>query len=238
MVGSTRNNRIGKICVDEVNKCSYCDRTFKKISTLMVHSCEEGRRNKQKNEQHVQIGLSAFVKFFKKSLNQIKTYDDFVKSQYYLAFVRFGHYVKDIHCANPRAYTDWLINNNIALDKWTTDKNYDLFLRNWIFIENHMDAADRSFNSIIEWADSHKKDVSDYFTQATNAYIVNDISYAKVSPWIVYCSNSGADWLAKTNPEELKIMWAMLDPDRWQSKLIKDVSSKKEITELCREVGL
>ena len=76
-------------------KCDYCGKEFTRERTLQVHMCEPKRRHLQKNEKWVQNGFIVFQRFYEihQKNSKPKTYDDFCKSAYYNAFVKFGRYV-------------------------------------------------------------------------------------------------------------------------------------------------
>ena len=40
-------------------KCKYCEKTYRKESTLFAHLCEQKRRWQQEKETGVQLGLKA-----------------------------------------------------------------------------------------------------------------------------------------------------------------------------------
>ena len=65
----------------------------------MAHMCEPKRRWLQKDEKRVQVGFYAFQRFYKLSAGakKEKTYDEFCKSPYYNAFVKFGRYIMPIN---------------------------------------------------------------------------------------------------------------------------------------------
>ena len=75
--------------------CEYCNTGYVREKTLMVHVCEQKRRALQKGEKRVQLGYIAFNQFYKLSAGakKDKTYEEFCKSQYYNAFVKFGSFV-------------------------------------------------------------------------------------------------------------------------------------------------
>ena len=76
-------------------KCEYCNTSYSKESTLLVHVCEKKRRALQRDEKRVQTGFYAFNQFYKLGTGAMKdkTYEDFCKSPYYNAFVKFGSFV-------------------------------------------------------------------------------------------------------------------------------------------------
>ena len=74
--------------------CSFCNREFARESTELKHICEQKRRWIDKDKHGNRIGFQSWVEFYKKNTTskKPKTYVDFTKSAYYLAFVKFGHY--------------------------------------------------------------------------------------------------------------------------------------------------
>ena len=79
-------------------KCEYCGASFTREKTLAVHMCEQKRRHLQKSEKRVQLGFYAFNQFYRLSANskKDKTYEDFCKSPYYNAFVKFGSFINNV----------------------------------------------------------------------------------------------------------------------------------------------
>ena len=50
--------------IAERYKCKYCEREFRKESTLAVHLCEQKRRYQEEKEVGVQIGLQSYLRFY------------------------------------------------------------------------------------------------------------------------------------------------------------------------------
>jgi hypothetical protein len=82
-----------------LNKCPFCGKTFTRERTLQVHMCEPKRRHLQKNEKWVQNAFLVFQRFYQIHQNSTKekTYDDFCKSAYYNAFVKFGRFMMHVN---------------------------------------------------------------------------------------------------------------------------------------------
>ena len=60
-----------------VHQCGYCCKQFKKESSLVVHVCEPKRRYQQRNDVGVQIGLQAYIQFYRQAQGQTsKTFDE------------------------------------------------------------------------------------------------------------------------------------------------------------------
>lgn len=223
-----------------MNVCKYCQKSFKKEQTLAIHLCEPRRRFNQKNEKHVVIGFSAYLKFYEitQGNSKIKTYEDFSKSPYYSACVRFGKYVLDINCVNIPAYTEFLIKNNCAIDKWCSDKVYEKFLQDWTYSEDHFDAAQRSLITMAAWAEEQHSEFNHYFNYATNARIIHDIACGQISAWVIYNSDSGQLWLEKLNSEELSLVWPWINTDRWMNTFMKYPDRQVDIANLMSTTGV
>jgi len=220
--------------------CVFCGRAFSKESTISKHLCEQGRRFKQKSEKHVMIGFQAYIKFYEISQPgpKQKTYEEFAKSPYYLALVRFGQYTLDVKCFNALAYATWLITNSCPIDKWNSDKIYTAFLQEWITVEDHYDAASRTLGAMADWADEKESVFNHYFHYATSSRIINDISNGRISPWVIYNSKSGPEWLETLTPEELSIIWTWINSDKWKNIFLKHPDRQVAIVDLLQKAGV
>ena len=109
--------------VENPNKCPYCGKEFSRERTLQVHMCEPKRRHLQRNEKWVQNAFIVFQRFFQihQHGGKEKTYDDFCKSPYYNAFVKFGRFMMHINPLYPDKYIDYVILSKIKLDHWARD---------------------------------------------------------------------------------------------------------------------
>ena len=96
---------------NQTYKCRYCEKEFRKESSLAVHLCEAKRRWQQEREVGVQLGLKAYLRFYEitQGSAKLKSYVDFVKSPYYQAFVKWGRHMVAIRGVNPAAFLEWLL---------------------------------------------------------------------------------------------------------------------------------
>jgi hypothetical protein len=203
-------------------QCQYCGKDFVKESTLASHACERKRRFQQQREIGVQWGFNAYLIFYETTqTGKSKTYENFVDSSYYTAFVRFGRYSHSLHCPNFANYTRWLLKNNRKLDKWTSDKNYSEWLIDYIKRENIQDALERSVQTMADYVNEHpdmRNGVADYFRLANENRICYHISSGRVSPWSVYNCESGQDFLARLNEDQVIAINDIIDPAFWSSR--------------------
>ena len=90
--------------------CQYCNHSFTKEKTLVVHVCEQKRRALAKNEKHVLIGYETYNQFYKLNQNSKgnKSYEDFARSPYYNAFVKFGSFVSNVNPLYPDKFINYI----------------------------------------------------------------------------------------------------------------------------------
>ena len=125
--------------------CRYCNKPFRKESTLTAHLCEQKRRAQQEKETGVQLGYKAYLRFYEISQGsaRFKSYEDFSTSPYYSAFTKYGRYLVSIRAVNTASFTDWLLKNNKKLDYWCKDSLYSEWLADYIRKEAPQDALEQ-----------------------------------------------------------------------------------------------
>lgn len=223
--------------------CKYCNKSYLKESTLIAHMCEPKRRWQQQNETGVQLGFKSYLRFYEitQGSAKLKTYEDFSASSFYLAFVKYGRHLIAIKAVNTGSFTEWLIKNNKKLDHWCKDALYLEWLHQYLKKESVQDALERALNEMQTYADSDsilQNNFTNYFRLGSGNRIVHHISNGRISPWIVYNSDSGVKWLSDLNEEQLGIIMAWIDPEFWQKKF-KDYAADAEwVKDILQKAGL
>lgn len=219
--------------------CKYCEKSFKKESTLAVHLCEPKRRYQQQNEKGVQIGLNAYLRFYETTQGsaKFKTYDDFAKSPYYNAFVKFGRQCVMINAINVERYIDWLLKNNKKLDHWAKDSMYDEYLQQYLRTEALTDALQRAINYSISWGEEKGCEPHDLLRYGNSNTVTYAISTGRISPWIIYNCESGQQFLNNMNTEQIQIVWPWIDSDFWQKKFRDYPADQAYAEEILRQAG-
>lgn len=209
-----------KVKITAVEKpyvCQYCGSAYVKESTLAVHMCEQKRRHLAKNEKHVQLGYQAYVRFFQLSqkAKHIKTYEEFAKSSYYNAFVKFGSFLSNVNPLYLDRYIDYVVTSGIKLDHWCREELYYTYVIDLIKKEPAEVAVERTIKTMVEWAEKNDSQWNHYFKYVNLNRAVYDIKDGKVSPWLVMNSDTGRTMLSKLNDEQLGIVFTILDPEYW-----------------------
>lgn len=219
--------------------CQYCHKEFKSERTLMVHACEQKRRWMAKDEKAVMLGLHTYIKFYQINQSQTKTrtFEDFAASPYYTAFVKFGNYVINTKCIKVERFIDWVVTSKIKLDKWATDATYTQFLETALKTENVNDAMTRAIEYSLEWGAEKNMRPEDVMRYGTENRLCHAIVTGKLSPWVIYQSHSGQEFLSKLSSEQMQMIWSVIDPDFWQPTFESKIADVKYAEEMLSAAG-
>lgn len=228
-------------------KCKYCGKEFRRESSLAAHLCEKKRRWQQQNEQGVQIGFKSYLQFYETTQGsaRLKTYQDFMDSPFYLAFVRYGRYLVDIRAVNVNNFTAWLLKNNKKLDHWCKDSLYTEWLQEYLKKENPRDALERAIKEMQDYAEKLRLegtgtlgDYSDYFRRGNTNRICHHITTGRISAWVVYCCDSGLGFLDNLSPEQVGLVMPYIDPDYWHRRLQEYLADAEWARMILAQAGL
>lgn len=201
--------------------------------------CEAKRRLEMRNDPAVTLGYMGFQKFY--SMNGVrkeKTYEEFAKSPYFKAFHRWAMYCRHTKVVDSMTYLDWLLKEQVKIDKWNTDRVYDTYLKNFLYIESADSALERSWLTFNEWADNMTSIPSHYLMHASTSRIVSDITRGRLTPWILYVSSQGQNILSKMNQEQLALIIDYINPDRWLKKIDKNPVELETVKHWLAEKGI
>jgi hypothetical protein len=225
---------------DQPFNCVHCGKAFMKEKTLYAHMCENKRRAMQKDEKRVQAGYMAFNKFFRvrQGGKKDKTYEDFCKSPYYNAFVKFGSFINNVLPLYPEKFMDFVIKSDVKIDHWCRDELYDLYLFEMIKTEPVESAVQRSLQTMMEWGDTSGAQFNHYFNYVNLNKAVHDIRNGKISPWVLLNSKSGKDMLNKFNDDQLDLIAPAFDLPYWLKKFKSVPADILLVKEICTEAGI
>ena len=235
----TLKNTKGNSVTKTEFSCEFCNRSFQRETTMIKHLCENKRRWQDKDQPGNRIGFQSWVNFYTKNTGakKKKTYTDFTKSAYYIAFVKFGHYCVDIKCINVTRYADWLLKNKISIDSWCSDKNYTNFLIEYLRTEDAMDAIARSIETTIELSKDAGIETKDCLRYANRNRLSYAITTGKISPWMLYQSESGVDFLSNLDESQQKMIIDYINPEQWAIRFKRYPEIVSQVKELLNAAG-
>ena len=222
------------------NKCPYCGKSFARERTLQVHLCEPKRRHLQKNEKWVQNAFMVFQRFYEihQKNSQQKTYEQFCKSAYYNAFVKFGRFIMHINPLYPENYIDYVILSKVKLDHWSRDDLYETYLIDTIKVEPVEAAMRRSIATMMDWAEEQNAQWSDYFRLVNTNRAVQHIQQGKISPWLLLGCSAGKKMLKSFSDEQLQMTQRFINPEFWLSKFKSYPADHLFVQETAKEAKI
>jgi len=228
------------VVIDKPYQCQYCGSRYMQEKTLIVHMCEQKRRHMAKQEKHVVIGFQTYNRFYQLTQNakQQKTYDEFAKSPYYNAFVKFGSYVSNVNPLYPDHYIDWIVKSGVRLDHWCRDSLYEQYVLELIHSENVETALHRSVTHMQKWADDNGSLWNHYFNYVSTSRATFDIKDGKVSPWLLLNATTGKKLLHSFNDDQLASISNIIDPQVWVKKFKKQTADLDLVRQVVKEANL
>ena len=226
--------------VEGVFTCQFCNHKFSKEKTLMVHVCEKKRRHLAKSEKHVVVGFDAFNRFFKLSQNLKgdKTYEEFSKSPYYNAFVKFGSFVSNVNPLYPDKFIDYIVRSGVRLDHWCRDELYDKYVVDLIKTEPVEVALERSIKTMIAWGEDNNAVWNHYFLYASPSRIMFAVKDGKISPWLILNSNNGKNALKEFDDTQLQAIGNVMDLSFWLNKFKRQSSDVALVKQVVKESNI
>lgn len=220
--------------------CVHCGKKFMQEQTLISHMCERKRRILQKDEKRVQAGFLAFNRFWQLTQNakKTKTYEEFANSSYYNAFVKFGSYINNIKPVHPDKFIDYVIKNGVKLDHWCKDSVYEKYLFEILKTEPVESAAQRSLQTMMEWAEENQSNFSHYFLYVNSNRAVHDILSGKISCWMILNSTAGQKMIKNMSDEQLNMIAPAFDLPFWLKKFKESPADVALVKEICKEAGI
>jgi hypothetical protein len=220
--------------------CQYCGHKFTKEKTLAVHVCEQKRRALAKTDRHVVLGFDTYNRFYRTTQNakHDKTYEEFAKSPYYNAFIKFGSFVSNVNPLYPDRFIDYVVRSGVKLDHWCREDLYDKYVIDLIKKEQSEVALERSIKCMMEWADKNDSAWNHYFRYASLSRATYDIKDGKISPWLVLNCGSGKEMLKKFNDEQLNAIGSVMDVQFWLAKFKRLPADVELVREVVKEYSL
>lgn len=220
--------------------CDHCGGKFTKEKTLIVHMCEQKRRFLAKDDKSTVLGFTTYNRFYRltQKAKTDKTYEEFCRSPYYNAFVKFGSFISNVNPLYPDQYIDFVVKSGVKLDHWCREELYEKYAIHLIRTEPVEIALERSIDTMTLWAKENNAQWNHYFRYVSTSRAMFNIKDGKISPWLILNSTTGKDLLNKLNDEQLEAIGAMIDPVFWRKKFRDRHFDMELVNQIVRESGL
>lgn len=225
------------------HQCQFCGVLFARERTLFSHSCERKRRHFQRDDRWVKLAFSIFERSYRllrlgQSRRTALGYDDFADSQFYSAFVRFARYLAEQEVANVEQFVDWLIKEDVKLDDWCRPEVYERYLKHVVETEHVAIAVERNVLFMERWADETGRPYTDFFRVISPGEALLWLKSARISPWLLFLSESGGDLIARMTPEQQALLDRTVDVAKWKRKFLGRPDDREWVKDICGQFGL
>ena len=103
--------------------------------------------------------------------------------------------------------------------------------------EDAFDAISRSVETCIEMGEPENLQPQDVLRFGNVNRICHNIINGKISPWILYCSDSGVQFLETLNQDQVTMISDYINPELWALKFHRDPDVARKIRDTLREAG-
>jgi len=142
-----------------------------------------------------------------------------------------------VDCINISRFCDWLLKGNHKIDYWCTDANYTQFLIEFLKTEDAYDAVKRSIQYCMDLAPEYNLQYHDLLRFGNVYKICHAVTTGKISPWMLYQSSSGVEFLSKLDPTQEKIVLDYINPEHWAIKFLREADTVVDIKKLLKDAG-
>jgi hypothetical protein len=129
------------------------------------------------------------------------------------------------------------LKNQIKIDTWCSDGTYTRYLIEYLRHEDAMDAVARSVETTINLAETENIRSVDYLRYGNVNKICYQITLGKISPWLLYQSDSGMQFLDNLGPDHVKMIIDYINPEQWALKFKRNPDDARQVKEILTSGG-
>lgn len=219
-------------------KCEFCHREFTTERRLIVHLCEPKRRYQQRDDRAVTLGFMAYEQFYRKSMGRQPSYDSFIASNLYGAFVRFGKHLIDLGAVNSVGFIDFLLRIEVPLDRWTDLPLYNTYVRELTKNEAVLDALERNVKLMQQWSSQTGEPWHEFFRKVEPPLAALWIANGRISPWILFTASTAHELMERMTLEQSNMVERTIDPEFWKLKIQRHQHEVDTIRSMLAEYGI
>lgn len=226
--------------MSETFKCELCNKEYKRKASFLKHKCKFKERIDNKNTAAFRFAYLAFLTFntYMFPRSKPKSEIEFIKSSYYDNFIKYGEFMTIVKINSLEKYTRFLLDNNVPITAWCDDVVYNTYITNIIRKEKPVEAVERTILVMERWAKDNEQPITEYFSGEKPSTILTNIHRGKLSPWVLYNTKSGKNFLRRLNSIHMDKLYEIIDPEFWKTEFTKHEKETFAIKSVLKTVGL
>lgn len=220
--------------------CKFCNKKFHREETLVTHLCVKKQRYNDRDNVGARLGFRAYQTFYKleSQAKAPKTLDDFIGSNLYTDFVKFGNHLANLKPMYIEKFVEYVIKNRVKLKDWSKDIVYYTYIEEFVKTEPATSAVDRTIEEILEWCEKNNSPFKDFFSNISPNEAAFLIKIGRISPWVLYLASSGEKLMNSFNQDHAKMISDIIDPGFWMKKFKKQEDDVDFLRGVLDEAGL
>lgn len=119
-------------------KCQHCHKEFQKYIGLSEHSgtCVIGFRKKEEFSDVANLAHKLWGISFRGTKRKNYDYETFINHRDYKFFRNLSEFCLRVNAIDAEQYMGWCIKNKIKLKTWTTEPNYEKYIKYYLTHED------------------------------------------------------------------------------------------------------
>ena len=130
-----------------------------------------------------------------------------------------------------------LLLHHKKLDRWCSDQMYTEYLLDYLRVEHVDDAMARSIEWSIAWGEEHEAQPHDCLRYGNTNVICYAITTGRLSPWCIYNSESGIEFLGSLTEDQIAMIWPYIESDVWQKKFRDYPADVEYVKDILKKAG-
>ena len=193
-----------------------------------------------RDEKYTKMGFFVYKKFYDITYRGMKprTYEDFIDSNYFTSFSKFGSYLIDIQAIKPESFVDFLLKAQVPLKNWQLPFVYEQYIRELNKRETATAAVERNILLMQQWEMENGRPWYEFFREVSTHLATHWIQSGRLSPWVLYTASTSQLLFERFSEEQLSLIEQHVDPRFWQRKFDESPEEVAFVKELLAEAGV
>ena len=211
-------------------KCAYCKKSFVFEKSFLKHKCKWKYRMDEVKTPLGQSAYASYGQWLSSKKNSKQSIDTFIASSQYTSFIKFASYCQRLNI-DANHFISFIVQKHpdITPVHWTNSTIYTNYLK---FLDAQVDpwtqvAETREF--LERKAEAVECSVDDIFRVLSFNEIVHSIRLKKISPWYLYHSIHGVEFLRSLDDEQLNVLSTVINAEAWANIFSENESITKEL---------
>jgi hypothetical protein len=224
------------------HSCVFCNRQFNDELILLNHKCEKKRRWHDRESAESRLAFLIWLRFYELNSFTIqtekKTFKEFMNTKYYTSFIKFAKHIINLNVIDTNSFIDYIIKSNLPLNKWTNNQVYETYISSLLKNEQPENALARNIEFMQNWSNITNNNWFDFFRKVNTNQAIIWIQTGRISPWVLFNSESSDLLLNRCNSEQVEIIDKYINYKIWKIKFAREKETTEWIRSTLKQAGL